>query len=59
MVGRSGKFSLSLPPGIYRLAGYDPRFMANMPGLQCDAIHLVHVTVGRVLSHIQVVCPLP
>jgi len=59
VVGRSGTFRLSLPPGSYRLIGINPRFAASMPGMQCSAIHTERVTVGRVLSHVQVACALP
>ena len=58
-VGDSGKFRLSLPPGTYRLIGYNPGVAANMPGMQCGAIHPVHARAGRVVSHVQVICPFP
>ena len=58
-VGDSGKFRLSLLPGTYRLIGYNPGVVANMPGMQCGAIHPVHVRAGRVVSHVQVICSFP
>lgn len=58
-VGHTGTFTLLLPPGTYRLTGYNPRFSASLPGMQCGAIHPAHVRVGRGLRHIQVVCPVP
>ena len=50
------KFRLWLPPDTYRLIGYSPRFTVNQAEMQCGAVHLVHVTAGRVISHVRVIC---
>jgi hypothetical protein len=57
--GRSGTFRLSLPPGSYRLIGYSPHVTVGHGEMRCGAIHPVQVRVGRVLSHVKVVCALP
>jgi hypothetical protein len=58
-VSDSGRFRLWLRPDTYRLIGYSPRVTVNEAEMQCGAVHLVHVTIGRVISHVRVICSLP
>ncbi len=53
-VGSNGRFSLSLPPGTYQLAGYSP--LMDDGKMRCGTAHAFHVTTGRTLTHVAVVC---
>jgi hypothetical protein len=56
-VGTNGRFTLSLPPGTYQLAGYSP--LMEDGKMRCIAPQSVHVTAGRTKSHLVVVCSIP
>jgi hypothetical protein len=46
-VGTSGRFTMSLPPGAYQLAGYSPRVHVGNAEMRCVAAHPVHVRTGK------------
>lgn len=37
--GKSGRFTMPLPPGTYHLAGYSPRVHVNGQEMRCGAAH--------------------
>ena len=54
MVGRHGRFRLSLPLGTYRITGHSPRIQDGK--MLCSAAKRVHVTNANAAAGIQVVC---
>ena len=52
--GRSGRFTLSLPPGGYRVTGRSPRIQSGQ--MICAAMHELHVSRHQPVRHITVVC---
>ena len=62
-VGRSGRFTVQLPPGTYRVTGITPDIVTVLDnGRQlddrCHGAHDLHVRPGRT-GHITVVCAVP
>jgi hypothetical protein len=62
-VGRSGRFTVQLPPGTYRVTGITPDIVTVLDnGRQldgrCHAAHDLRVRPGRT-GHITVVCAVP
>jgi len=52
--GRDGRFTLSLPPGSYRVTGRSPRIQSGQT--ICAAARELHVSRGRSAHHVTVVC---
>ena len=57
-VGKSGKFVLWLPAGVYRLTGRSPMFSVNGAEGTCAADQPVRVRAGKKTLGVEVVCPL-
>jgi photosystem II stability/assembly factor-like uncharacterized protein len=57
-VGKSGRFVLSLPAGVYRLTGRSPMFSVNGAEGTCAADQPVRVRAGKKTLGVEVVCPL-
>ena len=57
--GKSGRFTMLLPPGTYNLAGYSPRVHVNGQEMRCMAARSVRVKAGRRLRGIDVFCSVP
>jgi hypothetical protein len=57
-VGKSGKFVLWLPAGVYRLTGRSPMFSVNGVEGTCAADEPVRVRAGNKTLGVEVVCPL-
>jgi len=58
-VGKSGRFTMQLPPGTYQLAGYSPRVRAYGMRELCAATHPVNITADELTRGIKVVCSAP
>lgn len=58
-VGRSGRFTMWLPPGTYRLTGHSPRAQAGGQEMRCAAAQPVRARVGRPTPRVEVVCSVP
>ena len=56
-VGKSGRFTMWLPPGTYRLTG--PRVRAGHREMRCAAAHPVRARVGSPAPRVEVVCSVP
>jgi len=52
--GRDGRFTLSLPPGAYRVTGRSPLIQSGRTA--CPAAADLHVTRGKRARHVTVVC---
>ncbi len=57
-VGKSGRFGLSLPAGVYRLTGRSPMFSVNGVERTCAADQPLRVRAGKKTLGVEVVCPL-
>jgi len=57
-VGKSGKFVLWLPAGLYRLTGRSPMFLVNGVEGTCAADQPVRVKAGKKALGVEVICPL-
>jgi len=57
-VGKSGRFVLSLPAGVYRLTGRSPMFSVNGAEGTCAADQPVRVRAGKKTLGVEVVFPL-
>jgi hypothetical protein len=57
--GKSGRFTMLLPPGTYQLAGYPSQVHADSHQISCSALHPVQVKAGKSTRGIEVVCPVP
>ena len=57
-VGKSGKFVLWLPAGLYQLTGRSPMFLVDGVERTCSADQPVRVRAGKKTRGVQVVCPL-
>jgi hypothetical protein len=55
-VGQSGRFTISLPPGTYDLAGYSPLVHVGRAEQRCLAAHPVQVMAGKSVRGVDVVC---
>jgi len=55
-VGKSGKFVLWLPEGLYRLTGRSPMFLVNGVEGTCAADQPVRVKAGKKTLGVEVVC---
>jgi hypothetical protein len=51
MAGRDGRYTLSLPPGVYHLTG-------QADGVPCLAKRSIHVRPGKTISGVAVICPI-
>ena len=58
-VGKSGRFTMWLPPGTYRLTGHSPRARAGRREMRCAAPHPVHTRAGSPTPRVEVICPVP
>ena len=54
--GSNGRYSLSLPPGTYRLTGYSPQVHAGSSEVKCSAEHAVRVSAHGRTAGIEVIC---
>ncbi len=57
--GKSGRFTMLLPPGIYHLTGYRPRVHVDNHMMRCIAEHPVQVKAGKLTRGIEVFCSVP
>jgi hypothetical protein len=57
--GKSGRFTMLLPPGTYHLTGYSPQVYAGRAEMRCTAVHAVHVKAGKSTRGVEVICPIP
>ena len=55
-VDTNGHYTISLPPGTYRLTGYSPLMRGDDAEMQCRAPHAVQVTAGTTTTGIDVIC---
>ena len=55
--GRNGRFSLSLPPGTYRVTGRSPLMQSGQ--MICAATAGLHVSRGKPARPVTVVCSIP
>jgi hypothetical protein len=56
-VGKSGRFTMWLPPGTYRLTGHSPRVHAGGRETRCAAAHPVRAQVGgSPTARVEVAC---
>ncbi len=55
--GSNGRFSLSLPPGTYRVTGRSPLMQSGQ--MTCAAPAALRVTRGKPAGHVTVVCSIP
>lgn len=55
--GRDGRFTLSLPPGTYRVTGRSPLMQSGQ--MICAAMAELHVSRGKPARPITVVCSIP
>jgi hypothetical protein len=56
-VGRNGRFTLSLPPGVYHVTGRSPLMQSGK--MICPATADLHVTRGKRPRPVRVVCSIP
>jgi hypothetical protein len=54
--GRTGRFTMVLPPGIYNLTGYSPRVLSNGQEMRCTAARPVRVKAGKRSRSVDVFC---
>jgi hypothetical protein len=57
--GKSGRFTMLLPPGTYQLTGYPSQVHAGSHPIPCSAMHPVQVKAGKSTRGIEVICPVP
>jgi hypothetical protein len=55
--GRTGRFTLSLPPGGYQVTGRSPLMQSGQ--MICDATTELHITRGKAARPVTVVCSIP
>jgi len=59
-VGKSGRFTMWLPPGIYHLTGQSPRVHAGHHEMRCAAPHPVRARAGgSPTPRVEVICSVP
>lgn len=58
-VGKSGRFTIWLPPGTYQFTGYSSRVHAGHDAMRCAAAHPVRARAGRPAPRVEVVCSVP
>ena len=51
VAGRDGRYTLSLPPGVYHLTG-------KAGNVACLVERAIHVRPGKTISGVFVVCPI-
>ena len=58
MTGRDGRYTLSLPPGVYHLTGHykSVRCYALREGHERPVIRAIHVRPGKTISGVLVLC---
>jgi hypothetical protein len=56
--GKTGRFTMLLPPGTYQLTGYPQQMRASRAEIGCTAVHAVHVRAGTSTRAIEVICPI-
>jgi hypothetical protein len=56
--GKTGRFTMLLPPGTYQLTGYPLQMHASRAETGCTAVHAVHVRAGTSTRAIEVICPI-
>ncbi len=57
--GKSGHFTMWLPPGTYHLTGHSPRVQAGHHEMRCAAAHPVRARAGSPAPRVEVVCSVP
>jgi hypothetical protein len=55
-VGGSGRYRLTLSPGIYQVTGRSPMVYVNGAQMPCAAARPVHITAGKTASGVDVIC---
>jgi hypothetical protein len=58
-VGKSGRFTMWLPPGTYHLTGHSPRVHAGHHEMRCAAAHPVRARAGSPAPRVEVICSVP
>ncbi len=58
-VGKSGLFTMWLPPGTYHLTGHSPRVQVDHHQMRCAAAHPVRARAGSPAPRVEVVCSVP
>lgn len=58
-VGKSGHFTMWLPPGTYHLTAHSPRVQVDHHEMRCAAAHSVHARVSSPAPRVEVVCSIP
>lgn len=58
-VGKSGLFTMWLPPGTYRLTGHSPRAHVGRHEMRCAAPRPVHARAGSPTPRVKVICSVP
>lgn len=58
-VGKSGHFTIWLPPGTYDLTGHSPRVQVDHHEMRCAGAHPVHARAGSPAPRVEVVCSIP
>jgi hypothetical protein len=60
IVGKSGRFTIWLPPGTYHLTGHSPRAHAGGHEMRCAAAHPVRAQAGgSPTPRVEVACSVP
>ncbi len=54
--GKSGRYTMTLPPGTYHLTGHSPEVGSNGHQMRCFAEHPVQVKAGRSIRGVKVIC---
>jgi len=57
--GRTGRFTILLPPGSFDLTGYSPRVRSYGLDEACVAVHRVKVKAGTPVRGVDVICSFP
>jgi hypothetical protein len=58
-VGKSGRFTMWLPPGTYHLTGHSTRVHAGHHEMRCAAAHPVRVRAASPAPRVEVICSVP
>lgn len=56
LVGKNGRFRISLTPGTYEFTGGSPRVRSNNAEMPCRASHPVRVRKDHPVAAIEVIC---
>jgi hypothetical protein len=55
--GKSGRFTMQLPPGTNQLTGEPSQVDADSQQIPCSAMRPIQVKAGKCTQGIRVVCP--